>query len=114
MYISAYNLSDIQDIQVSHLTDILKKHIKENGNAEVELRIEEHRQQLGRSLVIIGENHSAATRTVDLARRLVKKHVYRFIASEFFFNAGPLRTEIRDFMRGVRTSLGHILCPYET
>lgn len=95
------------------LADDLKKHITENGSSEVEVRVEEERVNLGRTIVIIAENHSSDTRTADLARRLLKNDVYRFIASEYFYNAGSCRTEIRDFMRRSRTSLGSLLCPYE-
>jgi hypothetical protein len=113
MYIYDHKLSDAQSPQAKSLADVLKKHITENGSSEVEVRVEEERRNLGRTLVIIAENHSADTRSADLARRLMKNDVYRFIASEYFLNAGSLRTEIRDFMRGSRTSLGGLLCPYE-
>lgn len=97
---------------VEVLKDDLKKHIKEKGRSDVEARIEEERRNLGRTVVLIAENHSAETRSVDLARRLMKNDVYRFIASEYFLNAGEFRIEIRNFMRGLRTSLGGLLCPY--
>ena len=113
MYIPIHSLSGAQASQATKLIDDLKQYIAENGESQVETRIEVERRRLGRSLVIIAENHSAATRSVDLVRRLMKNNVYRFIASEHFLNAGPFRTEIRDFMRGLRKSLGHILCPYE-
>ena len=113
MYIYGCKLSGAQPSQAKSLADDLKTHITENGSSEVEVRVEEERRNLGRTLVIIAENHSAETRSADLARRLMKNDVYRFIASEYFYNAGSLRTEIRDFMRGSRTSLGSLLCPYE-
>ena len=114
MYIHTHNLSGTQTSQMTSLIDELKKHIAENGKSDVEARLEEERQTLGRTLMILGEHHNAATRTIDLARRLMKSDLYRYIASETFLNAGVLRTEIRDFMRGVRKALGHLLCPYET
>jgi len=112
MYIYDCRLSDAESPQAKSLTDDLKEHITKNGSSEVEVRVERERVNLGRTLVIIAENHSADTRSADLARRLMKNDVYRFIASEYFLNAGSLRTEIRDFMRGFRTSLGNLLCPY--
>ena len=90
------------------------KYIKEKGSAEVEKRIEEERVNLGRTIVLIAENHSAETRSVDLARRLMKNPVFRFIASEYFLNAGEFRIEVREFLRGIRKSLGGLLCPYAT
>ena len=71
MYIHNYTLSDAQTSQVATLIDDLKKHIANHGQTQVETRIEEERQRLGRTLVIIAENHSAATRSADLARRLL-------------------------------------------
>jgi hypothetical protein len=44
----------------------------------------------------------------------MKNDVFRFIASEYFLNAGEFRIEIRNFLRGLRTSLRNFLCPYET
>jgi hypothetical protein len=96
------------------LVDELKKYIKEKGSSEVEKRIEEERVSLGRTVMLIAENHSAETRSVDLARRLMKNDVYRFIASEYFLNAGEFRIEVRNFLRGLRKSLGGLLCPYGT
>jgi hypothetical protein len=113
MYIYDRQLSDGAPPQANSLADDLKKHILKNGRSEVEVRVEEERRNLGRTLVIIAENHSADTRSADLARRLMKNDMYRFIASEYFFNAGALRTEIRDFLGGSRRSLGNMLCPYE-
>lgn len=113
MYIYDRKLSGTEPPQAKSLADDLKKHITENGSPEVEVRVEDERVSLGRTMVIIAENHSADTRSADLARRLLRNDVYRFIASEYFNNAGSLRTEIRDFMRGSRTSLGNLLCPYE-
>lgn len=97
MYIYGRKFSGAQPSQAKSLADDLKTHITENGSFEVEVRVEEERRNLGRTLVIIAENHSAETRSSDLARRLMKNDVYRFIASEYFYNAGSLRTEIRDF-----------------
>ena len=114
MYIYESRLSDVPPPPKPTLVDELKKYIKEKGSSEVEKRIEEERVNLGRTVVIISENHSGATRSVDLARRLMKNDVFRFIASEFFQNAGEYRTEIRSFLRGLRTSLGEHLCPYES
>lgn len=113
MYIHTYQLSDAQAPQPMSLADALKKHISDNGDSEVEVRVEKVRRDLGRALIIISENHSADTRSADLARRLMKTDEYRFIASEYFINAGAFRTEIRDFLRGFRTSLGGLLCPYK-
>jgi hypothetical protein len=113
MYIYDLELSDAPATQAESLSNDLKKHITENGSSEVEVRVEEERRNLGRALVIIAENHSTDARSADLARRLIKNDAYRFIASEYFYNAGSLRTEIRDFIRGSRRSLGSVLCPYE-
>ncbi|MGH9961678.1 MAG: hypothetical protein ACREBC_31885, partial [Pyrinomonadaceae bacterium] len=96
-----------------NLADDLKTHITEKGSSEVELHVEEERVNLGRTIVIIAENHSSDTRTAELARRLLNNDVYRFVASEYFLNAGSYRAEIRDFMRRSHTSLGSLLCPYE-
>lgn len=116
MYIYEGRLSDSPPPQGKKktLADELKEHLKDKGSAEVEKRIEEERQSLGRTVVLIAENHSAETRSVDLARRLLKNDVYRFIASEYFLNAGEFRLEIRQFLRGLRKSLGGLLCPYIT
>jgi hypothetical protein len=113
MYIHSHTLSDAPPAQATTLLDDLKKHVAEKGESQVERRIEEERQRLGRTLVIIAENHSAATRSADLVRRLMKNDVYRYIASEFFVNSGPLRIKIRNFMRGLSRSLDHLLCQYE-
>jgi len=112
MYIYESRLSDTPPPPKPTLVDDLKKHIKENGSPEVETRIEEERLRLGRTVVLIAENHSAETRSVDLARRLIKKDVYRFIASEYFLNAGEFRIEVRNFLRGLRKSLSGLMCPY--
>ena len=116
MYIYDRRLSDSLPPQGKKktLVDELKEHIKVKGSSEVEKRIEEERVKLERTVVLIAENHSAETRSVDLARRLLKNNVYRFIASEYFLNAGEFRIEIRDFLRGLRKSLGGLLCPYIT
>ena len=114
MYIYDRRLSDVPTSPKPTLVDELRKHINEKGSAEVEKRVEEERRKLGRSVVIISENHSAETRSVDLAQRLMKNDVFRFIASEYFLNAGEFRIEIRNFLRGLRKSLGKFLCPYET
>ena len=114
MYIYESRLSDTPPPTKPTLADELKKHIKEKGSAEVEKRIEEERLKLGRTVVIISENHSGETRSVDLVRRLMRNDVFRFIASEYFLNAGEFRIEIRNFLRGLRASLGKFLCPYET
>jgi hypothetical protein len=95
------------------LTDDLKRYIQNKGRADVETFIEEQRQKHQRTLVIISENHSAETRSVDLVRRLMKNSRYRFIASEYFLNAGVLRQEIRNFLRRTRAKLGRLLCPYQ-
>jgi hypothetical protein len=114
MYIYDRTLSDAPTPPAPTLVDELKKHIKEKGSSDVENRVETERVNLGRTVVIISENHSAETRSVDLVRRLMKNDVFRFIASEYFLNAGELRLEIRNFLRGLRKSLGNRLCPYET
>ena len=116
MYIYDRQLSDSPRPQGKKktLADELKEHITEKGSTDVEKRIEEERQSLSRTVVLIAENHSAETRSVDLARRLMKNDVYRFIASEYFLNAGEFRIEIREFLRGLRKSLGRLLCPYIT
>lgn len=114
MYIHNHTLSDTPASQPPSLIDDLKKHIAEKGESRVEARIEEERQRLSRSLVIIAENHSSATRSVDLIRRLMKNDVYRYIASEFFVNSGPLRIQVRNFMRGLSRSLDNLLCQYES
>ena len=115
MYIYDRRLSDSPPPQVKKtLHDELKEHIKQKGSTEVEKRIEEERHSLSRTVVLIAENHSAETRSVDLVRRLMKNDVYRFIASEYFLNAGEFRIEIRNFLRGLRRSLGGLLCPYIT
>jgi uncharacterized surface protein with fasciclin (FAS1) repeats len=116
MYIYDRRLSDSPPPQGKKktLADELKEHIKAKGSTDAEKRIEEERQSLGRTIVLIAENHSAETRSVDLARRLMKNDVYRFIASEYFLNAGEFRIEIRQFLRGLRKSLGRLLCPYIT
>jgi hypothetical protein len=44
----------------------------------------------------------------------MKTDVYRFVASEYFLNAGAFRIEIRNFMQGLRKTLGNFLCPYES
>jgi hypothetical protein len=112
MYLYERNFSDVPAPQATSLVDDLKKHIKENGSSEVESRVEEQRQSLGRTVVVIAENHSSDARSAEMARRLMKNDVYRFIASEYFLNAGAFRLEIRDFLRGLRNSLGKLLCPY--
>lgn len=114
MYIYDRSLSDAPSPPKPTLVDELKKHIKEKGSSEVEKRVEEERRNLGRTVVIVSENHSAETRSVDLVGRLMKNNVFRFIASEYFLNAGEFRIEIRNFLRGLGTSLGNFLCPYET
>ena len=114
MYIYDRNLSDAPSPPKPTLVDELKKHIKAKGSADVEKRVETERLNLGRTVVIISENHSGETRSVDLVRRLMKNDVFRFIASEYFMNAGEFRLEIRNFLRGLRTTLGKFLCPYET
>ncbi len=115
MYIYDRRLSDVPTPPPKPtLVDDLKKHIKEKGSSEVETRIEEERLNLGRTIVLIAENHSAETRSVDLARRLMKNDVYRFIASEYFLNAGEFRIEVRNFLRGLRKSLSGLMCPYGT
>jgi hypothetical protein len=114
MYIHTHALADVQTSQASDIVDDLKKHIAEHGQTHVETRIEEERQRLGRALVIIAENHSAATRSADLALRLLNNNVYRYIASEFFYNSGPRRVQIRNFMRGLSRSLDRILCQYRS
>jgi hypothetical protein len=113
MYIYDRRLSDAPRPPGTTLVDDLKKHITEKGRSDVEALIEEERINLGRTIVVIAENHSAETRSVDLARRLMKKDVYRFIASEYFLNGGSFRIEIRQFLCGLRRSLGSLLCPYE-
>ena len=114
MYIYENRLSDGPTPRKPTLADALKKFIKEKGSSEVEKTIEEESANLGRTVVLIAENHSAETRSVDLARRLLKKDLYKFIASEYFLNAGEFRIEIRNFLRGLRKSLGALLCPYAT
>lgn len=114
MYIYDLGLSDSPPPQGKNLVDELKEHIKRKGSAEVGKRVEEERSNLGRSVVIISENHSAETRSVDLVRLLMKNDVYKFIASEYFLNAGAFRIQVRNFLRDLRTSLGKFLCPYET
>jgi hypothetical protein len=114
MYIYDHRLSDGPSPPKPTLIDELKKHIKEKGSSEVEKRVETERLNLGRTVVVISENHSGETRSVDLVRRLMKSDVFRFIASEYFMNAGEFRLEIRNFLRGLRKSLGNFLCPYET
>jgi hypothetical protein len=113
MYIYERNLSDTPPPPKPSLVDDLKKHISGNGSTEVEKRVDEERRKLGRTVVLIVENHSAETRSVELARRLMKNDLFRYIASEYFLNAGEFRIEIRNFMRGLRTSLGALLCPYK-
>ena len=114
MYIHSHTLSDTRPAQATTLLDDLKKHIAASGQTQVETRIEEERQWLSRTLVIIAENHSAATRSTDLARRLLRSDIYRYIASEFFVNSGPLRIQIRNFMRGLSHHLDDLLCQYES
>jgi hypothetical protein len=114
MYIYDRRLSDAPSPPKTTLVDDLKKYIQEKGSSEVEKRVEEERRKLGRTVVIISENHSGETRSVDLVRRLMKNDVFRFIASEYFLNAGEFRIEIRNFLRGLRKSLGGLLCPYAT
>jgi len=114
MYIYDLRFSDAPPPPALSLVDELKKHIKEKGSAQVEKRIEEERVNLGRAVVILSENHSGETRSVDLVRRMMKTDLYRFIASEYFLNAGEFRIEVRNFLRGLRKSLGNFLCPYET
>ena len=118
MYIYERNLSDSpsppKPPPKPTLAQELTQYIAAKGSSDVDKRIEEERTKLGRTVVFIAENHSAETRSVDLARRLMKNDVYRFIASEYFLNAGEFRIEIRDFLRGLRKSLGGLLCPYIT
>ena len=107
------------DSGTGSLADDLRRHIRQNGSLDVERRIEQERQRLGRTLVIIAENHQANTRTAELARRLMGNDVYKFIASEHFFNAGSYRNVIREFIRGSLTTLNcgvdeqRLLRPYE-
>ena len=114
MYIYDRHLSDGPPPPKPSLVDELKKHISDNGKSDVEVRVEAERNSLSRTVVIIGENHSGETRSVDLVRRLMKNDVYRFVASEYFLNAGAFRIEIRKFMQGLRKTLGNLLCPYES
>jgi len=70
MYINSHTLSDVPTPQSISLIDEIKKHMSDRGQNQVETGIEEERQRLGRTLVIITENHSAATRSSNLIRRL--------------------------------------------
>lgn len=114
MYIYDYatSLSDAAPLGDTDLAAELKQHFADRGRSDVEARIDEARRNLQRTLVIIVENHSATTRSADLARRLLENEAYRFIASESFLNAGRFRIEIREFMRGARKSLSSPICAY--
>ncbi len=115
MYIYDYpsGLADATTQAHQRLVDDLTKHIAKHAASDVDARIDEERRRLNRTLVVIAENHSATTRSADLARRMLANDVYRFIASESFLNAGPHRIEIRKFLQATPTTLSSVVCPYK-
>lgn len=113
IYDSAPGLSDAATEAHQRLVGELTKCIAQQDGSGVEARVDEARRRLNRTLVIVAENHSATTRSADLARRLLANDAYRFIASESFLNAGPHRIEVRRFLQGTSTSLSSVVCPYK-
>ena len=83
------------------------------GRKDVAAFLAEARRAAGKSLIILGENHSAETRSVDLVLGLLADRHVLYVASEYFLNAGEFRREIQDFLAGRRNKFGGLLCPYE-
>jgi hypothetical protein len=83
------------------------------GRRDIAAFLAEARQAANKSLIILGENHSADTRSVNLVLGLLADRRLLYIASEYFLNAGEFRREIQDFLVGRRNQLGGLLCPYE-
>jgi hypothetical protein len=89
------------------LVDELREYIRQNGDTKTKIS-EPH------SVAIIGETHApllsgdkAAIRTATSSRvilELLLDPIYRYFASEHFFNSGPIR-------RGVRAALRHGTLP---
>lgn len=82
------------------------------GRRDIAAFLPEARQEAGKSLIILGENHSAETRSVNVVLGLLADRRLLYVASEYFINAGEFRLEIQDFLAGRRNHLGGLLCPY--
>lgn len=78
------------------IADEVKKYLAHFGREPlVEL------QAAGRGRVLaLGESHSALFRSIELLEALISGNGYRYLANEWFFNAGPIRRGMRRMQKG--------------